>query len=424
MSTVHLQVLTPDGTFKSFSLTEHDTFLLGRMADCHLCVPGDPQVSRHHFLLEACPPMASLRDLGSMNGTTVNGTKCGGREKGETPEQGALRQYLSIDLKHGDRITVGQSTIEVRVESTPGNVVVAAALPEGDLSGLSPEAMRQLIFGSPEKAIFTLANYAVQRELGRGGCGAVYLATPKSGGDPVAVKLMLSRAQAEPRAIEHFKREMEVIAGLKHPNIVRFLDSGSDQGTFFFVMEYCDGGSLADVAKTRGGSIPPDVLMPWALQALEGLAAAHQEGFIHRDIKPHNILLHRNRAKISDFGLAKNFQKAGLSGMSMTGNYAGTPVFMPPEQITNFKYVKPVSDIWSFAASLYQLLTGKFPYRFDPKRDPIDIILNENPVPIRDRMPGLEKNLAVVIDKALVRNPKDRFPDAGKLLASLLKLKP
>ena len=97
---------------------------------------------------------------------------------------------------------------------------------------------------------------------------------------------------------------------------------------------------------------------------------------------------------------------------------------MPPEQITNFKYVKPVSDVWSFAASLYQLLTGKFPYRFDPKRDPIDIILNENPLPIRYRMPGMEKNLASIIDQALVRNPKDRFPDAGKLLASLSKLKP
>ena len=423
-ATVHLQVSNSDGTSKSFSLTEHDTFLLGRMTDCHLCLPDDKLVSRHHFLLEACPPMASLRDLGSMNGTHINGKKCGGREKGETPEQGALRQYPCIDLKHGDRITVGQSTVEVRVETAPDAAAIPAALPEGDLSGLSPEAMRQLIFGSPEKAIFTLADYAVQRELGRGGCGAVYLATPKSGGDPVAVKLMLSRAQAEPRDIEHFKREMQVIAKLRHPNIVRFLDSGSDQGTFFFVMEYCDGGSLADVAKAHGGVIPPEVLMPWALQALEGLAAAHKEGFVHRDIKPHNILLHRHRAKISDFGLAKNFQKAGLSGMSMTGNYAGTPVFMPPEQITNFKYVKPVSDVWSFAASLYQLLTGKFPYRFDPKRDPIDIILNENPVPIRDRMPGLAKELSTVIDKALVRNPKDRFPDAGKLQASLLKLKP
>lgn len=432
MSRVILNVRSSDGTIQSFTLTEHDTFLLGRMDDCHLCVPGDPQVSRHHFILEACPPLASLRDLGSMNGTHINGKKCGGREKGETPEQGALRQYPTVALKNGDRITVGKSTIEVRLEAAPDAAAVPAALPEGDLSRLSPEAMRQLLVAGASRARPSeghpapnlLDDYTITRELGRGGCGAVYLATPKAGGDPVAVKLMLSRAQADPRAIEQFKREMQVIAGLQHPNIVRFLDSGSDQGTFFFVMEYCDGGSLADAVKAHGGTIPPAVLMPWAIQALEGLAAAHQEGFVHRDIKPHNILLHRNRAKISDFGLAKNFQKAGLSGMSITGRYAGTPYFMPPEQIVNFKYVKPVSDVWSFAATLYHLLTGKFPYRFDPKRDPIDIILNENPVPISQHLPGLDKPLATVIDKALVRNPKDRFQDAGKLLASLPRPRP
>ncbi len=183
-------------------------------------------------------------------------------------------------------------------------------------------------------------------------------------------------------------------------------------------------GELADGLCTtipRGGTIPPDVLMPWALQALEGLAAAHKEGFVHRDIKPHNILLHRDRAKISDFGLAKNFQKAGLSGMSMTGSYAGTPVFMPPEQITNFKYVKPVSDVWSFAATLYHLLTGKFPYRFDPKRDPIDIILNEDSVPIQDRMPGLETHIAQVIDKALKKDPINPLQNAMHLLAAVEK---
>ena len=186
--------------------------------------------------------MASLRDLGSMNGTTVNGKKCGGREKGESPEQGALRQYPSIDLKNGDRITVGQSTIEVRVETAPDAAAIPAALPEGDLSGLSPEAMRQLMVAVASRrrpcgerlAPSLLDDFTIHHELGRGGCGAVYLATPKSGGDPVAVKLMLSRAQADARAIDHFKREMQVIAGLKHPNIVRFLNSGSDQGTFFF----------------------------------------------------------------------------------------------------------------------------------------------------------------------------------------------
>ena len=349
-ASVQLLAQNPDGTTRAFDLTEHDTFLLGRMKDCHLCLPDDSQVSRHHFILEACPPQAALRDLGSMNGTHVNGKKVGGREKGETPEQGAKRAYPSIDLKHGDRIQVGQTRIEVQiVQDQAGGRQVSAALPEGDLSGLSPEAMQRLIFGQPGEAAFQLNDYAIERELGRGGCGAVYLARTAVGGTPVAVKIMLSRAQADAKSVEQFKREMAVIAKLCHPNIVRFLDSGSDEGTFFFVMDYCDGGSLADVAK----------------------------------------------------------------------RHAGTPVFMPPEQITNFKYVKPVSDVWSFAASLYQLLTGKFPYRFDPKRDPIDIILNENPVPIRDRMPGLEKNLAAVIDKALIRNPKDRFPDAGKLLAAI-----
>ena len=216
-ATVHLQVQNPDGSSRAFALTEHDT-----------------------FLLEACPPQASLRDLGSMNGTHVNGKKCGGREKGETPEQGATRQYPSIELKHGDRITVGQSSIEVRIEAapdTPGVRQVNAALPEGDLSGLSPEAMQQLIFGKPGEAAFQLKGYHIEREreLGRGGCGAVYLAKPQqSGAGKVAVKIMLSRAQADTRTVDQFKREMAVIAKLQHPHIVRFLDSGSDEGTFFF----------------------------------------------------------------------------------------------------------------------------------------------------------------------------------------------
>lgn len=422
---VTLKTHNPDGSSKTFELTEHDTFLLGRMKDCHLCLPDDSQVSRHHFLLEACPPQAALRDLGSMNGTHVNGEKVGGREKNETPEQGAKRNYPSLALKHGDKIKVGQTRIDVIiVENQKGERQVEAALPEGDLSGLSPEAMRRLIFGNGDKGLFQLKNYVIERELGRGGCGAVYLAHPLKGGARVAVKIMLSRAQADTKSVELFKREMAVIAKLQHPNIVRFLDSGSDEGTFFFVMDYCDEGSFSDAAKRNGGTLPWKKLRPWALQALEGLAAAHKQGFVHRDIKPHNILINQGIAKISDFGLSKNFQKAGLSGMSLTGQYAGTPVFMPPEQIVNFKYVKPVSDVWSFSATLYHLLTGKFPYRFDPKRDPIDIILNENPVSIRERMPSLDKDISVIIDQALLRNPKDRHADAGKLLASLAKLKP
>jgi len=423
-SKVILNVRKIDGSDTAFELTGHDTFLLGRMSDCHLCIPDDQQVSRHHFLLEACPPDASLRDLGSLNATVVNGQKCGGRLKGETPEEGAKRNYPAIDLKDGDTIVVGQSTIRVRIEKEPDSGSVPPALPEGDLSRLSPGELYRLIFRKPGgqgQPAITVPGYTVGRELGRGGCGAVYLANPKAGGAPVAVKVMLSRAQATEDAVEKFKREMEVIGNLQHPNIVRFLANGAHQGAFYFVMEYCDGGSLADAAKTNGGTLSWNVLRPWAIEALEGLAAAHKEGFVHRDIKPQNILLHQGHAKISDFGLAKNFQRAGLSGMSMTGQYAGTPVFMPPEQIINFKYVKPVSDVWSFAATLYHLLTGHFPYPFDGKRDPIDVILNDPIVPIRDRMPVLLKNLGSVIDRALEKRPAKRAPTAAEILYELLK---
>jgi serine/threonine protein kinase len=214
---------------------------------------------------------------------------------------------------------------------------------------------------------------------------------------------------------------MAVVEKLDHANIVRFLESGSHQGAFYFVMELCDGGSMADAATKNGGKLPLAQIKPWILQSLAGLAFAHAKGFVHRDIKPANILIHRNIARISDFGMSKNFQKAGLSGMSMTGHYAGTPLFMPPEQITNFKYVKPVSDVWSMGATIYNVLTGQFPFPFDRKRDALDIILNENVVPIQKRDASIPKPLANVIDKAVAKRQKNRFTDAKEFRDALNK---
>ena len=123
--------------------------------------------------------------------------------------------------------------------------------------------------------------------------------------------------------------------------------------------------------------------------------------------------------RLSDFGLAKGFQEAGLSGMSMTGGYAGTPVFMPREQITNFKYVKPVSDVWSLGATIYNVLTGAFPYSFTKERDPIHIILNDEIVPIRQRLTTVPSALADALDKALAKKTRDRFQDASEFLRAI-----
>lgn len=403
-----------------FTFSDHDTFLFGRMPDCHAKFPNDTQVSRHHFLLEACPPKVSLRDLGSLNGTYVNGRKWGGRKSGETPEQGAKYKFPVVELQDGDKITVGQTEISVLIEPEEAVERVAAGVEPGDISELSPEDLFGLIFGGKnDSGLLEIPGFTIEKELGRGGFGAVYSARRSADEPRVAIKVMLSQADVTEEAVLRFKREMEVNSQLRHPNIVRFIESGSHKGAFYFVMELCDGGSLMDLYKRNGSPLSPEQLMPHALKALEGLAFAHGKGFVHRDLKPGNILIHKEVARVADFGMSKSFQMAGLSGMSMTGNTAGTPVFMPPEQIINFKYVKPVSDVFSMGATMYFLLTGAFPFDFTKKRDPMDVILNDDVVSIRKRNPSLPKPLAAAIDRAVTKKHKERFSDASVLLDAL-----
>ena len=405
---------------KKFAFTEHDTFVFGRMDDCHACIPDDTQVSRHHFILEVNPPAACLRDLGSLNGTWINGKEFGARKKGETPEQGAKRRYPEVTLKHGDRIKVGLTELEVSIEQ-PKEAPQHHVDPQlGDISLLSPEQLAKLIFGSPGQAAkpkLQIPGCKIEEEVGRGGFGAVYRAR-RTDGSVVAVKVMLSRVDADDEAIAKFKREVAITAKLVHPKIVRVLESGASGAVFYFIMEFCDGGSVWDLMLKNKGRLSLAQAKPIILGALEALAFAHDKGFVHRDLKPQNILLSRGEVRLSDFGLAKSFQQAGLSGMSMTGGYAGTPVFMPREQITNFKYVRPVSDVWSMGATIYNILTGAFPYPFTKERDPIDVILNEDVVPIRTRDKALPTSLAAVIDKALAKKAKERYQTAGEFLSA------
>ena len=420
---VQLKISRGKDAGKIFAFTEHDTFVFGRMDDCHACIPDDTQVSRHHFLLEVNPPQACLRDLGSLNGTWVNKTKCGGRKEGETPEEGAKWKYPEVLLKHEDRIRVGETEMEVLIEQ-PKEMPRHRADPEiGDIARLSPEQLARLIFGSPdhpgEKPKLKIPGYKIDAEIGRGGFGAVYRAHRVKDGNVVAVKVMLSRVDADDETIERFKREVVLTAKLRHPNIVSYLETGSSGAMFYFVMDYCDGGSVAAVMQKHGGRLTLTQAKPIILGALGGLAYAHGNGIVHRDVKPQNILLSHGEARLSDFGISKNFEQAGFSGLSLTGHCAGTLVFMPREQITNFKYVKPVSDVWSMGATIYNLLTGAFPYPFTKERDPIDVILNEDVVPIRKRDKTLPATLAAVLDKALAKKTKDRYQSAAEMLEDI-----
>ena len=272
-----------------------------------------------------------------------------------------------------------------------------------------------------------IAGFRVIKRIAIGGFGAVYTAERDSDKKRVAIKVMLARVAVDERGRQKFMQEIKLLKELRHENIVTLFDSGAAGGAFYFIMEHCQGGSVADYVEANGGKLSPAIAVPIMMQALEGLAFAHGKGIVHRDLKPPNILLSgtpaKPVAKIADLGLAKNFDKAGFSGMTVTGAFAGTPFFMPKEQLTNFKYVKPVTDVWSIGATFYHMLTGQTPYDFPRGCDPMEVILRGEVVPIRKRDSSIPANLAAVLDKATRANPKDRYQDAAEMLAALKQVK-
>ena len=407
---------------KAFMFDEHDTLVFGRASDCHARLPDDSFVSRHHFILEVNPPQACLRDIGSLNGTYVNGRKHGGRKKEETPEQAAKHRFPEVELNEGDEIKVGDTVMKVAVECAPQNAQASEQARE-ELARNIFELNRENEKDAHAFIQQQVGKYVIERELGRGGFGAVYLARTNKNGRPLALKVMLSRIAVDSVARRKFLREIKSVRHLRHPRIVEIVDAGENQGLFYFVMEFCEGGSLDRFMARHGGKLPLKLAVPVMLQTLEGLAHAHTAGFVHRDLKPQNILLQRTddnlAAKISDFGLAKNFEQAGFSGLTITGHFAGTPYFMPREQVINFRRVKPVSDVWSIGATFYHMLTGEFPREFKPDRDPMEIVLNDEVVPIRQRKHSLPMPLAQVIDRAVSNQAKERYQTAGEMLEDL-----
>jgi len=261
-----------------------------------------------------------------------------------------------------------------------------------------------------------VVGYEIKKQLGVGGMGAVYLARRKKDGAEVALKVMLAKVAVDEYARQQFQREIEVTRSLHHANCVELYDHGCAGSVFYFALEYCAGGSLAGLMERRGGRLTLRDGQPLMLDALAGLSYAHEHGYVHRDLKPQNILLTDaggGSAKVSDFGLAKNFNEAGLSGMTATGTASGTIVFMPREQLIHYKYVKPVSDVWSIAATFYEMLTGHLPRDFTPSQDPVAVVLGNPVVPMRKRDTTIPKKVASVIDCALDDETENRYQTAG-----------
>ena len=469
---ITLTVTAGTSAGQEYVFAERTTCIAGRADDCEPRIVEDGRtklVSRHHCLFDINPPDLRVRDFGSLNGTHVNGEEIGRRQPGQTPEEGARQGFRERDLSDGDEVRLGDTVMRVGViAATAGaphmspsappaegparctecgrDVSAEAGLRRGELVCAScrrdPEALVRVILDKAQRGdddLVAIRGYEIVRELGRGAQGVVYLARQEGTGEALALKVLLAAVAVEQSARDRFLREIETTRALEHPNIVAFRDSGCSGATFFFASEYCDGGSVDQLMVRQGGTLAPEEAVAIVSQILDGLAHAHAaelpgvqradgsvlvpRGLVHRDIKPANILLSgtgpRRVAKLADFGLSKAFDGAGLSGHTRTGALGGTVVFMAREQIINFKYAKPEVDVWSVAATLYHMLTGRMTRNFRPGADHITVILHESAVPIRERDPSIAPRLAAVIDQALVDPPQIGIRSAHELKRAL-----
>jgi serine/threonine-protein kinase len=418
--TAILEVLAGPHAGAIFTFGRHDTFVIGRAESAHLCVRDDRHFSRHHLLLEFNPPRCYLRDLGSRNGTFVN--------------DNVVKEAF---LKSGDVISAGRTRIRYHVQTANGQYAskqvtciccsgtapLETLLTEGEPANTVSyvcAACRQKVQEHPQP----LPGYELLRLLGKGGMGMVYLGRHLASGRPVAIKLVVPESAASTQAAQLFLREISIMSQLRHPRIVRFHEAGMSHGQFFIVMDYVETVDVGAHLAQQSGAGLVKVVCGILCQVLDGLRYAHERAIVHRDVKPPNILVSKAgrklRSKLSDFGLAKNFENAGFSGMTREGEIRGSLPFMAPEQVMCCRDAKPAADVYSAGATLYYFLTKHTPHDFSTTKDGFAVVLEDDIVPIHERCPHVPPGLVQTIYRAMAKKPGDRFESAQEMREQLL----
>ncbi|GAC1472272.1 MAG: hypothetical protein NVSMB9_19330 [Isosphaeraceae bacterium] len=402
---------------------DQGTYLVGRSPHVPFSLPEDRLLSREHFLIEVNPPLCELLDLGSTNGTKVNGVV-----------------VERVRLSDGDSIAAGDSEILVRVTQpvwkgrTPlpcpgcGAVGGQVLADPDDSSATLCAACEEIRLRFPR----THRDFLIEKTLGDGGMGEVFLARQLSSNRPVAIKMMIPTGAASEKAREYFHREMVVLkdllmpSGQCHPNVVAFYDIFEIEGQFQLVMEYVPGKNALEWVRALGRPLPIPAAARIGRMLLSALDYAHGRGYVHRDVKPSNLLIsgptHRPKLKLSDFGLAKSFREnAGFVDLTRQGDIGGSIGFISPDHIRDFRDVKEPADIYSAGATLYYLLTLQYPYlNFDPyDGEASNMILENPPVPLRAHRPDAPEGLERVLARALEKPPRNRWKSAAAMSSAL-----
>ncbi len=330
----------------------------GRSLSCDIAIPDDPLLSKEHCRILGSPGEVRIRDGGSRNGTLINGKR------------------ITDSVVHDDDIvTAGSSQARVRrLRHVPQHPVEAGPT----VIGGPGDAIDQRTSRLPQ-----ISGYENLSELGRGGLGVVYLARQASSGRPVAIKCIRPDQSAGPEMIRLFLREASVLSQLQHRQIVQFIELGLADEQMYLAMEYVPTVSFQNATSELSAERRIEVACGLICRVLDALEFAHAKGFVHRDVKPANLLIYRSGkkldVKLADFGLAKNFQNAGFSGLTGDNTTRGSLAFMSPEQVRNSRDAGPSTDLYALGVTLYHYVTGRLPFDFAIRGNEIRTILERAP---------------------------------------------
>ena len=393
--------------------------------------PGCPACNKPFLLIVSDRPEVTVQVRALATATSV-ATRRGGQD--------TVCQPISPELT---AVPAGPSgVVLVTASHAPGSAEIAgftqAPIPTGthhqpvESSVPTADALEK-----PQPVRLELRGYAIEREIGRGGMGTVYLARQLSLDRPVALKVMSKRWATDPVFVARFTREAYAAAQLSHPNIVQIHDIGETNGIRFFSMEYVPGRTLADLVKLRG-KLDPETAVGYILQAARGLKHAHDRGMIHRDVKPDNLLLDdQGLVKISDLGLVKTPSTrpqedaaeqsssvgTGLGSLpaNMTGARIalGTPAYMSPEQCRDAAAVDHRADIYSLGCTLYVLVTGRPPFDGTTAVELMTKHAYEPLVPPEHIVARVPREVSDIIQRMMAKNAEDRFQSMAEVIRTL-----
>ena len=419
-----LTILNGDEKGRIVLAGPNSPLILGRGEDADITLSAhDQRIRRKHAYLRRYSTRWELAEITpSQNTPLVNGVR-----------------QSSCDLSNGDIVQLGETSMRVSLVSCNGQLFRCAVCKE-DVSSLANSDGRALeltdadvyiceehVVKSAELAGKLIGKYELCSLLGQGGAGMVFRVYDRGTARLLALKRLTDLKSVE--RVRRFDAEMLALKELRHTNVIRFVDWGTDADGFpFLVTEYAPDGNLGELASKRGSRLPPRFATDLLIAVLDGLRFVHDSNRIHRDIKPQNILLRMTgdnpsslqyTPKIADFGLVKI-----LHGIPITrpNDASGTIGYVAPEQIVNMRGVDARADVYSVGATLYALLCGSLPLELpgdDNQTEQLRCVLHEERIPIRRRVPDLPVRLATAVDRACQRDVARRFASAEEFQQAL-----